>query len=202
MRISVCQDMAVKGKLHYGGEHLLDANVDIDIFAKKTQKINVVAKLTRQSIEKGHNVTSVIEVNSRGQQLKVDLKTHMAISDDKLGFGSILSYTDVHQKPKSVGVLFAADCTRAYLLVTAANKDLLRVDSKLELKKNLQKLDTEVAIVGNKPIIMNFEVHDWSSFTYLEYQQGKIYSELNILPREVLYIYISFCFNNVSLIVI
>lgn len=194
MRISVYQDMAVKGKLHYGGEHLLDANVDIDIFAKKTQKINVVAKLNRQNIEKGHNVTSVIEVNSRGQQLKVDLKTHMAISDDKLGFSSMLSYNDVHQKPKSVGVLFAADSTQAYLLVTAANKELLKVDSKLELKKNLQKLDTEVVIVGNKPIIMNFEAHEWNTFTYLEYQQGKMDSELNILLREIFF----FCFNNVS----
>lgn len=194
--------MAVKGKLHYGGEHLLDANVDIDVFSKKTQKINVVAKLNRQSIEKGQNITSVLEVNSRGQQLKVDLKTHVAISDNKFGFGSILSYTDVHQKPKSVGVLFAVDPTEAYLLVTALNKELLKVDTKLQIKKNLQKFDTEVVIVGNKPLVVSYESHDWNSFTFTEYQQGKIYFELSTLSRRYYtYIYIFFCFNNVSLIV-
>lgn len=191
MRISVYQDMAVRGKLHYGGEHLLDANVDIDVFAKKTQKINVVAKLNRQNIENGHNVTSLIEVNSRGQQLKVDLKSHVAISNSQLGFGSVLSYTDVNQKPKSVGVLFAADSTKAYLLATSPDKELLKVDAKLQLKKNLQKLDTEVVILGNKPIVVNFEANDWNSFTYSEYQ-GKIDFELNILFRRAFYIYIFF----------
>lgn len=165
------KDMSVKGKLHYGGEHLLDANVDIDVFAKKAQKINVVAKLYRQDINKGHNVTSMIEVNSRGQQLKFDLKSHVALADNQVGFGSMLSYTDSHQKPKSVGVLFAADPTEAYLLVTSPNKEILRVDSKLQLKKNLQKLDAQIVIVGNNPIVINFEVHDMNSFTYTEYRQ-------------------------------
>ncbi|XP_012523598.1 apolipophorins [Monomorium pharaonis] len=179
------KDMAVKGKLHYGGEHLLDANVDIDIFAKKTQKINVVAKLHQQNIEKGYNITSVIEVNSRGQQLKVDLKSHLAVSDTKLGFGSTLSYTDIHQKPKSVGILFATDDTQVYLLVTGPNKELLKVDSKLQLQKNLQKLDTEIVILGNKPIVMNFEAHDWNSFTYSEHQQDPN-NKLNVNGRVVL----------------
>ncbi|KAL0104310.1 hypothetical protein PUN28_017203 [Cardiocondyla obscurior] len=163
------KDMAVKGKLHYGGEHLLDANVDIDVFSKKTQKINVVAKLNRQNIERGHNVTSVIEINSRGQQLKVDLKSHLAIAEYKFGFGSVLSYTDVHQKPKSVGALVALNPTEAYLLVTAPNKELIKADAKWELKKNLQKFDTEISIVGNKPIVINYEAHDWNRFTYTEY---------------------------------
>ncbi|KAL6267909.1 hypothetical protein P5V15_000977, partial [Pogonomyrmex californicus] len=180
------KDMAVKGKLHYGGEHLLDANVDIDVFAKRTQKINVVAKLNQHNIEKGHNVTSVIEVNSRGQQLKFDLKSHAALSENKIGFGSMLSYIDSHQKPKSMGILFAADPTTAYLLITSPNKEILRVDAKLELKKNLQKLNTEVAIVGNKPIVSQFEAHDWNSFTYTEYDQDEPNTKLVVNGRLVL----------------
>lgn len=190
--------MAMKGKLHYGGEHLLDANLDIDVFAKKTQKINVVAKLNRQNIEKGYNVTSVIEVNSRGQQLKVDLKSHIAISDYKFGFGSILSYTDIHQKPKSVGVLFEADSTEAYILVAAPNKELLKVDTKMQLKKNLQKFDADIMIVGNKPIVINFEARDWNSFTFSEYHQGKVYFKLSILLG-ILYILILHNLNDVLL---
>ncbi|XP_011166991.1 apolipophorins [Solenopsis invicta] len=179
------KDMTLKGKLHYGGEHLLDANVDIDVFAKKTQKINIVAKLNRQDIEKGHNLTSVIEVNSRGQQLKVDLKSHFAIGEDKLGFGSILSYTDINQKPKSVGILFDTDETQLYFLVTGHNKELLKVDSKLHLQKNVQKLDTEIVIVG-KSFMTTLEAHDWNSFTYTEYNKDNPNTKININGRVVL----------------
>lgn len=163
----------MKGRLHYGGQHLLDANVDIDVFAKKTQKISVAAKLTQQNIEKGNNFTSVIEVNSRGQQLKFDLKSHVALAQYTIGFGSILTYTDSQQKTKNVGVLFSADPKKTYLLVTAPNKELVKVDAKLQLEKNLQKLDAEVTIVGNNPTVINIEANDWNSFKYLEYQQGK-----------------------------
>lgn len=164
----------VKGRLHYGGQHLLDANVDIDVFAKKTQKISVAAKLSQQNIEKGTNLTSLIEVNSRGQQLKFDLKSHALLAAHSIGFGSILTYTDSHQKLKNMGILFSADPKKTYLLVTAPNKELLKVDAKLQLEKNLQKLDAEVTIVGNNPIIVNAEANDWNSFKYLEYEQGNL----------------------------
>lgn len=165
--------MAVKGRIHYGGEHLLDANVDIDVFNKKTQKITVVAKVAKQEIDSGYNITSVIEMTSRGQHLKVDLKSHVALTKHAAGFGSFLSYLDRHQKPKNVGVLFSANPSTIYFLVTAPNKEIIKVDSKLQLEKNLQKVDSEVVVVGTKPIIMNFEAHDWNSFKYVEYEKGK-----------------------------
>lgn len=180
------KDIAVKGRLHYGGQHLLDANVDIDVFAKKTQKISVAAKLTQQNIEKGNNFTSVIEVNSRGQQLKFDLKSHVALAQYTIGFGSILTYTDSQQKTKNVGVLFSADPKKTYLLVTAPNKELVKVDAKLQLEKNLQKLDAEVTIVGNNPTVINIEANGWNSFKYLEYQQDNPNTKLSANGRVVL----------------
>ncbi|XP_029170500.1 apolipophorins [Nylanderia fulva] len=180
------KDIAVKGRLHYGGQHLLDANVDIDVFAKKTQKISVVAKLIQENLEKGANLTSLIEVNSRGQQLKVDLKSHALLAERSIGFGSILTYTDSHQKLKNVGVLFSADPKKLYLLVTAPNKELLKVDAKLQLEKNLQKLDAEVTIVDNSPIVVNAEANNWNSFKYLEYQQDNPNTKINVNGRVVL----------------
>ncbi|KAL6440757.1 hypothetical protein ACFW04_003301 [Cataglyphis niger] len=180
------KDMAVKGRLHYGSQHLLDANVDIDVFAKKTQKISLVAKLSQQNIDKGYNLTSVIEVNSRGQQLKVDLKSHAVLSENTIGFGNILTYTDSKQKTKNVGILFSADSKETYLLVTGPNKELLKIDAKLQLEKNLQKLDAEIAIVGNKPIIINIEANDWNSFKYLEYQQDNPTTKISANGRVVL----------------
>ncbi|XP_032678528.1 apolipophorins [Odontomachus brunneus] len=165
------KDMAVKGRIHCGGEHLLDANVDIDVFSKKTQKITVVAKVNQQQIDSGYNVTSMFEMISRGQHLKVDLKSHVALTKNSVGFGSFLTYLDRHQKLKNAGILFSADCSKIYLLATAPHKEIIKVDAKLQLQKNLQKLDTEIAIAGNKPYIVNFEAHDLNNFKYLEYQQ-------------------------------
>lgn len=165
--------MAVKGKLHYGGEHLLDANVDIDLFNKKTQKITLMAKINQQKLDSGYNITSAIEMVSRGQHLKVDLKSHMAFTKNSASFGSFLSHLDRHQKMKSVGVLFSVDPSEMYFIATAPDKEIIRVDSKLQLQKSLQKFDTEIAVVGNKPIVINFEIRDWNSFKYLEYQKGR-----------------------------
>ncbi|XP_011144506.2 apolipophorins [Harpegnathos saltator] len=180
------KDMTVKGRLHHGGEHLLDVNVDIDVFSKKTQKITIVAKVHEQQIDSGYNITSLFEMTSRGQHLKVDLKSHVALTKYKVSFGSFLSYLDRHQKPKSVGVLFFADSTELYLLATAPNKEVIRVDAKLQLQKDLQKFDAEVAVAGNKPIVVNFEVHDRNTFKYLEYQQDNPNTKITADGRLVL----------------
>lgn len=167
--------MGVSGKLHYGGENLLDANMDIDLFARRVQKISVMAKVKRQNINNGRNITSVIEVNSQGQQLKVDLKSHVVYTNMEIGFGSILSYTDQHKKPKRVGVLFALDPRKAHLYVMSPNKEIIRADAKMQLQKNLQKLDAEVAILNNQPIVINMEVNDLNNFKYQEYAKGTLH---------------------------
>lgn len=167
------QDMIVKGKLHCGGENLVDANLDIDLFAKKSQKINVVAQVARVAIPQGFNYTNNFEITSRGQQLKVELREHLAISTSTIGLGSILSYTDEHQKPKSVGVLFSANQKEAHLLVLSPNKELIKYDSKMEFTPALQKIDSELSVLTNKPIVLNFEAKDLNSFKFSQYVKGK-----------------------------
>lgn len=173
--------MAVKGKVHYGGEHLLDANLDIDVFAKKTQKIVIVGKLIRDTIPKGYNITGGFEVNSRGQQLKVVLKQHLAVSGEEIGFGSILSYTDQHQKPKSLGALFSLNAKEAHILVQAPNKDLIKSDTSLTLTKNLQKIDTEYTILDNPTVVINFEANNMNSFKYQQNEKSKFHFFLSFL---------------------
>ncbi|XP_019888404.1 apolipophorins [Ooceraea biroi] len=181
------KNMGVSSKIHYGGENLLDANVDIDLFAKRVQKISVTAKVKKQDIDNhGHNITSVIEVNSQGQQLKVDLKSHLVYSKKELGFGSMLSYMDQHKKPKNVGILFSVNPTEGYLLVTSPNKDLIRVTAKMELQKNLQKLEADVAILDNQPLVIVSELHDWNNFKYQEYRTGNPNTKLIVNGRVVL----------------
>lgn len=44
---------------------LLDATVDIDVFAKKNQKVTLVAKLVRNQVSNGFNVTGYISTKGR-----------------------------------------------------------------------------------------------------------------------------------------
>ena len=165
--------MTVKGKIHCGGEHLIDATLDIDLFAKKSQKINVIAKVARISIPQGFNYTNNIEISSRGQQLKVELREHLAISTTTIGLGSLFSYTDEHQKPKTVGFVFAANQKEVNLLVLSPNKELIKYDSKMEFTSNVQRIDSELSILMAKPIVFNFEAKDLNSFKFAQYVKGK-----------------------------
>ena len=98
--------MVVKGNVHCNNDQLLNANLDIDVFAKKSQKITVAVNVQKQELPEGRNLTSSIEVNSRGQQLKLDLKSHLTISTKQIGLGNFFTYNDVKQKPKNFGCSF------------------------------------------------------------------------------------------------
>lgn len=166
--------MTVKGRIHCGGDdNVIDANLDIDLFAKKSQKINVVGKLARVSIPHGFNYTNYIEVNSQGQKLKIQVKEYVAISTLAVGFGSMYYYTDEHQKPKSFGFDFSANEKEVNLLVLSPNKELIKYHSKMEWTINEQKINSELSVLTKKPIIFNLEAKDWNSFKFSNYVKGK-----------------------------
>lgn len=164
----------MKGKLHYGGERLLDANVDIDVFAKKNQRIAIVANLQRNELPNGNNMTGLLEVNSHGQQLKLDLKSHLAASTKEVGFGSFFTYNDVHQKSKTLGALFSADLSRIFLLVTLPDKELIKDEWKMQLSKAQQKVDRELSLLGETPEVTSFEANDMNRFKFLKYPKSEL----------------------------
>ncbi|XP_012266095.2 apolipophorins [Athalia rosae] len=180
------KELSVKGKVHIGGAHLLDANVDIDVFAKKNQKIVVTAKLFKEFVKSSYNVTGIVSIVSRGQQLKIDLTENLHITDGDIFFESLLSYTDEHQKPKSTGITFAFDVKELHLLVKSPDKDLIRVDSKIQLSKNLQKVSTDLSIFGKDPVVITFEVKDLNTFSYSSYAKNKPNDKLEASGRLVI----------------
>lgn len=163
--------MLVNGRLLFGGENIVDGNVNIDVFTKKTQKINIVVKLTKAAIPRGYNMTGLVEVTSRGQQLKVDLKEYLALSMNEIGFGSWLSYNDVEQKPKMIGMQFSANAKEAHLLVKAPSKNVIKMDSTINVNKNLQKIDTDLQVL-DKTYLMNLEAKDLNSVKFLFAPKG------------------------------
>ncbi|XP_015429625.1 PREDICTED: apolipophorins [Dufourea novaeangliae] len=180
------KDMSVKGRVHYGGEQLLDANLDIDVFAKKSQKISIVANLKRQGVPDGNNVTGLVEVNSRGQQLKLDLKTSLALTKNEIGLGGFFTYNDVNQKPKTMGVLFSADVNHIDLLVTLPDKVLIKDEWKMQISKNTQKIDRELTLLDEPTNVMNFEGNDLNRFKLVTYRKDKPNNKLSVNGQIVL----------------
>ncbi|CAD1472425.1 unnamed protein product, partial [Heterotrigona itama] len=166
-------DMVVKGNLQYGGEQLFNANLDIDVFAKRAQKITIAANLQKQEIANGRNVTGLVEVNSRGQQLKLDLKSHLTVSTKQIGFGSLFTYNDVKQKPKTLGALFSADTSHVSLLVTLPDRELIRDEWKLDISRDKQKIDRELSLLGESPRVLTLEASGFNKFKLEGYSKGE-----------------------------
>lgn len=165
----------MKGKLHIGGPHLLDGNLDIDIFAKKNQKIAIVAKVVQTPIENnsGYNISSTLSIYSQGQRLKVDIDEHLAFTRNLIDYASVLSYTDENQRPKSTGIQFTANLQEAHLLIFSPDKQLIKADAQIELTKNSQKVETDVAIFGREPVVHIWEVKDFNSFKYFVFEKSE-----------------------------
>nr|XP_012148156.1 PREDICTED: apolipophorins [Megachile rotundata] len=178
--------MVVKGSLHHSRDRLLTANLDIDVFAKKSQMISLVANVQRQPITDGSNVTGSVEVNSRGQHLKLDLKSHLTLSKQQAGFGSFFSYSDVNQKMKTMGVLFSADVNHISLLATLPDKELIRDDWKLQFAKNRQKIDRELSVLGETPNVITFEANDFNRFNLQIHPKDKPNDKLSVNGQAVI----------------
>jgi len=49
--------------LHH--DTLLDASIDFDVFAKKNQKVTLTAKLLRNQVETGFNITGFVSAKGK-----------------------------------------------------------------------------------------------------------------------------------------
>lgn len=158
--------MIVKGKMHYGGENSLDANLDIDVFAKKQQKITMNAKIQREQLPNGFKLSTSMDMNSRGQALKVEYKDQVTLSMTEVGASASLSYTDRNQKPKNVEAKFSLTPKAGHASIQALNKNILKYDSKMDLTKGAQKFEAEYDILDYPTLKDTFEAKDYNSFKY------------------------------------
>lgn len=179
--------MVVKGNVKLSPLQKMSANLDIDVFAKRSQKISISANLDRQKPSKNtNNITGLIEVNSRGQQLKLDLKTHMALStgdEKKITFGSFFTYNDVNQKPKTLGGFFSADLNHVSLVITLPDKELLRDNWNMQISRNVQKIDREVTALGETQVLA-FEANDLNKFKLDVYMKGETLKTISFVSYQ------------------
>lgn len=160
--------MIVKGNLNLGGKQIFDGSVDIDVFSSKNDQITAKARLVRSDLPKGYNVTGSVNVYSKGQNLDVKSDNHLALTTNSIDLGSYLSYTDKNQKPKSIGAYFIASPTEVDVFVYIPEKELIKSHSAITLGKDIQKVESDLSVLGSKPVVAIIELKDYNSFK-LEY---------------------------------
>ncbi|XP_031841889.1 retinoid- and fatty-acid binding glycoprotein apolipophorin [Nomia melanderi] len=165
------KNMVVKGTLNVGEERLLHANLEVDVFEKKAQKISITADVQRHPIGGGNNVTSDIQVHSVGQKLKLSLNSWAAYSDKEVGASSYFTYNDVHQKPKSLGGLARANWNGADLLLTLPDQELIREQWKIDVSKDAVNILGELSLLGEPAEVLKFESKGLNSFKATMYRQ-------------------------------
>lgn len=180
------KDLSVKGRLHCGSEKLLDANLDLDVFDKKSQKITITANVQRQPVSDGYNITSNIDVNSRGQQLKLNEKSTFVLTTGDIELSSSFSYNDIHQKTKTLEFHFSADKNHALLLIALPDKILLKDDWTFQLSKESQSLNGELTILGEPTEVLKIEGKGLSSFELTNFRKDNPNNKLTLNGQLVL----------------
>ncbi|XP_025837556.1 apolipophorins isoform X3 [Agrilus planipennis] len=141
----------------------------IDVFSKANQKIVVTGKAVKRRIGNyGFSVSNVFEAKSQG--LKIDIKSEENVLIDfveKKTFQYDFKIIYNLDKAKYISALQAeADQKHALLLLSTLNKELLKVDSRFQLNKNVQIVDTTTQILGVKPIVSHLEVKNFNTVKF------------------------------------
>ncbi|XP_017790563.1 PREDICTED: apolipophorins [Habropoda laboriosa] len=180
------KDMLVKGRLHSSGQQLLSANLDIDLFAKKSQKISITANLKRELQDDLNNITGTVGVTSRGQHLNLELNSHVAVSKNKVGFGGFFTYDDVNQKPKTMGGFFSASLKHITTFLTLPDKELLREDCSMEFSRDTQQMGCSTSLLGETPTVYEFEVKNLNRFMLQAFSKDNPTTKITVNGNVVL----------------
>uniref|UniRef100_A0A8D9BZI6 Apolipophorins n=1 Tax=Cacopsylla melanoneura TaxID=428564 RepID=A0A8D9BZI6_9HEMI len=96
------KDMSVSGRaeLLKDWANVVDANVDIDVFQKKGQKIVIDLSVNREKRDKGQKVNTKFSVVSKDQNLNFVLGGHTILDNEKLEDHTTITYVDKNNKKR------------------------------------------------------------------------------------------------------
>jgi hypothetical protein len=155
----------------------------IDIFAKQNSKIVTTCKTqgsagenNKYTIDSHCTMKSVgmgIEINYEEIFLHYDSKAHSVKFLEKLDF-------NIDNHKCTCLALLEADPTRVHAKVQLHNKELLNLESKLQLSKEQQIIDTDLKILGVKPIASHYEFKNYNTMKYSVGPKGDASKTINV----------------------
>ncbi|KAL0277818.1 UNVERIFIED_CONTAM: hypothetical protein PYX00_004970 [Menopon gallinae] len=169
------KDLTVKAKGAVGLEgRLVDTSVEIDIFNRENQMIAGSFVLDHIRTEDSHKVTSALEFTSGGLRLNVGVNGYAFVN--KEGFGTSLFgfYTDKQNVRKEVGAMVEAQKTHFTTLVKVPNRELLKVNLKMQLSKSNQLIEGEASIAEIAHYAGKVDVQGFSSARAVAHRKDNV----------------------------
>ncbi|XP_044727273.1 apolipophorins isoform X2 [Chrysoperla carnea] len=164
-------------------------NVDIDVFAKKQQKVTIKGTVTGTPIgEKGYNVTSEILIDSKGSNIHASILDHFAVSTNGISAGHKATYTDAKHKREAV-FLLVANKEQFELVAQIPYVQPLHISSKLQVTKKSLVAHSSIDICGVKHIIQELEIKDFNMIHVTQYSKEspseKLSGAIGLIPGQL-----------------
>jgi len=132
---------------------LLDATVDFDVFAKKNQKVTLTAKLLKNQVPAGCNITGFF--SAKGKIVDITVESGAEVSTNGIEYNYILTYKDAQQKTKQAQVLFELTLANLLLYVKSPTSDLLKFERKItSLPDGNKSIKGTIFVLGLQPLEM------------------------------------------------
>jgi len=163
-----------------GGQNLLDAAVDLDVFADQKQKVVLEAKVAALQIPGGRNVTVNIGAKSKGLNLDVELLGHVAVSPEVVSAANFLVYQDAKKGSRNAGIYAKLSKEKLILVATVPGSTLLKVKSDLKIARDVQSIDSNIELFGLKPIAVQGEIKDLNSAIFNIYKKEEPNKKLSL----------------------
>ncbi|XP_071450261.1 apolipophorins-like [Hetaerina americana] len=170
---SLGKDLVVRGEATIGAPHnWVDSKLELDVFAKKDQMIVMNVKLHHEAVQGGHNMTGLMDLKSKSQNVDLEWVTHAAYTKRSLGVGTFATYLNTKKERVDTGVLFRASTDSLYLLVKAPKHEIVRADVKMDFSEVKQAITSEVCLFGKHTHVDTYEFRGLNSFKYSSHEKG------------------------------
>lgn len=162
-----------------------EVKLELDIFGKKSHKIIMSSLVKGNKLENGFKLHSEVTMVSKGFDLDLKAAETISMQPQDMSYNAKLQYHLEKTKSESE-ILAKLNMKEAELLMKLFSKDLLHIDSKLQLSKQNQIADTTISAYALKPLVSHFEIKDLNTLIYTLAKQDTPKNKLQISSGLVL----------------
>lgn len=139
--------------------------LDLDVFAKKNQKMTISGKSSADKIENGYKVHADGTVASKGLNLDVKYSEDIAVSTKGVDYDFKLNY-QMDKTKLDNAITAKVNAKQMVLLLKVLNKNILNVDANMALTKDSQVVDSTVSVVGLGDYLTHTELKNFNTFMH------------------------------------
>lgn len=144
-----------------------ESTIDLDIFAKKNQKITVAVKAYVEKLDSGYKIVGEGNAVSKGLNLDAKYSEVLAVSTKEFYYHLKLD-TQIDKSKYENEILAKINPKKVELLAKAFNKNIAHLDANMELSKDSQMIDATISGIGTEKggdYLSHTEIKNFNSFT-------------------------------------